>query len=137
MKPIIESQYGASLAMLGDAIGRCSDALWVDDAYKHRFWRVAYHTLFFTDLYLSVSRERFEAWAKHVDELEALGPMIHKDGKLPKAGPVYAQEDVAAYCGLVIEKVHSAVDELDLEGESGFFWLPFSATRREKNRRSM
>ncbi len=126
MKQIVKSQYRASLAMLGEAITACDDALWLDPGYKHPFWRVAYHAVFFTDLYLGASLESFVPWANHVDELESLGPMIHKDGKLPKEGPPYARDDVGAYWELTLAKVGPSVDGLDLDADSGFFWLPFS-----------
>jgi len=48
-KPVIVSQYKASLAMLRDAIERCSEALWNDARHKPPFWRIAYHVLFYTD----------------------------------------------------------------------------------------
>lgn len=126
MKPVLKSQYKASLAMLREAIRKCSGSLWLDGAYKHPFWRVAYHTLFFTDLYLSVSVDHFKPWAKHIDELESLGSMIHKGGKLPRNGPAYAKDEIETYCDLVIGTVDAALDGLALDSESGFPWLPFS-----------
>ena len=126
MKQVIKSQYKASLAMLREAIRKCSGSLWLDDAYTHPFWRVAYHTLVFTDLYLSVSVDRYEPWTKHIDELESLGPMIHKGGKLPRSGPAYAKDEIETYCDLVIGGVDAAVDGLALDSQSGFSWLPFS-----------
>ncbi len=126
MKKIIKSQYKASLAMFGNAVQSCNDSLWLDDTYKHPFWRVAYHTLFFVDLYLSTSVESFRPWTKHVDELESLGPIIHKNGKLPREGPPYLKNDVQTYCELVIDKIDSSVDGLDFDADSGFPWLRFS-----------
>lgn len=127
MKDIIKSQYKASLAMLRGAIAKCDDALWASADYKHPFWRVAYHALFYTDLYLTSSLDRFTPWSQHVDELEALGPMIHKGGKTPKDGPPYAKSDIEAYYALVVKKVDTATDAIeDMDAGSGFFWLPFS-----------
>ena len=59
-------QYGAALAMLEDAITRCPDHLWSsvvwhddeDVRYGH-VWFVAYHTLFWLDLFLTGSQEGF------------------------------------------------------------------------------
>ena len=126
MKHILQSQYHASLDMLRGAITQCDDTLWHSTDYHHPFWRVAYHTLFFADLYLAESLERYTPWAKHVDELESLGPMVHKDGKMPKAGPPYSMEDVEEYFRLVSAKVDPSVEALDFEAGSGFFWLDFS-----------
>jgi len=125
MKDIIKSQYKASLAMLRDAIEKCTEPLWADERYKPPFWRIAYHGLFFTDLYLSENVEEFSPWAKHIDEYESLGPMIHKGGKLPKEGPPYAKDELQEYYDLIIEKLDAAVDSLELDQTSGFPWLPF------------
>lgn len=124
--PIIGAQYKASLTMLLDTNHRCDDSLWLDAHYKHPFWRVAYHTLFYTDLYLSESLDRFTPWAQHIDELESLGPMEHKDGKLPREGPPYPQQDVEQYGRDVMGHVDERLGDLDLDAASGFFWLPFS-----------
>jgi len=126
MKAPIQSQFKASLAMLNGAIDKCPEDLWLSSAYKHAFWRVAYHTLFYADLYLSESVDAFQPWEKHVDELEALGPMMHKGGKFPVEGPPYAKTDIQAYARVILDKLPAAVDALDLDAASGFFWLPFT-----------
>ncbi|MCP4642238.1 MAG: DinB family protein [bacterium] len=126
MKDVIKSQFGASLAMLEDAIGKCEEALWLDASYVHPFWRVAYHTVFFADLYLSDSLDAYTPWPEHIDELEFMGPMNHKGGKMPKEGPPYTRDQVEAYLSLTKDKVGPAVDALDPDAESGFFWLSFS-----------
>lgn len=126
MKQAFQSQYKASFDMLRDAVTKCSDALWLDAKYVHPFWRVAYHSLFFADLYLSASVERFTPWSKHVEDIEALGPMFWKGGKVPPAGPAYTKADIEAYCASVMEKMPGAMETLDLEAASGFPWLPFS-----------
>ena len=41
----------AALAMLRQAIGRCPDTAWHRDRGYRPLWRIAYHALFFTDLY--------------------------------------------------------------------------------------
>jgi hypothetical protein len=59
-------QYGAAIDMLEDAIGLCPDQLWTavlwkdtDDVRYGQFWFVAYHTLFWMDLFLTGSQEGF------------------------------------------------------------------------------
>lgn len=56
MKQDIITQYQKSLLMLKDAIEACPAALWDDDRYTNRYWRIVYHALFFTDLYLSADQ---------------------------------------------------------------------------------
>ena len=61
-------QFGAAIDMLGNAVAVCPDALWRvrlwDDAElpeSAAFWYIAYHTLFWLDLYLSGAVEGFVA----------------------------------------------------------------------------
>ena len=44
---------------------------------------------------------------------------------LPKIGEPYSKEDVLAYLAFVRTQVRERVPALDLEGPSGFDWLPF------------
>jgi len=58
-KITIAEQLGATIDMLDNAIVACPDNLWSDRSQKVEFWYLAYHTLFFLDLYLSGSLEGF------------------------------------------------------------------------------
>ena len=60
-KTIIWRQFGAAIDMLENAIRACPDELWSDPSKRPAwvsrdvvgFWYLAYHTLFFLDLYLA------------------------------------------------------------------------------------
>ena len=63
---IIWHQFGAALDLLDDVIRACPDELWRDiiwddpDGQEYgEFWFVVYHTLVWTDRYLSGAREGF------------------------------------------------------------------------------
>lgn len=65
-KTILWQQFGAAIDMLDDAIELCPDHLWTavlwddpDGAEYGQFWFLAYHTLFWIDLYLTGSSEDF------------------------------------------------------------------------------
>jgi hypothetical protein len=60
LKTGIWQQFGAAIDMLDDAISLCPDRLWTtvlwkdpDDERYGQFWLVAYHTVFWLDLYLA------------------------------------------------------------------------------------
>lgn len=60
LKNMVWQQMGAAIDTLDDAISLCPDPLWAavlwkdpDDAQYGQFWFVAYHTIFWLDLYLS------------------------------------------------------------------------------------
>ncbi len=121
IKDIIKSQYLASLEMLKQAIEGCPESLWGDPEYKNPFWHTAYHVLFYTHLYLQISEEEFVPWEKHKDEYRSLD----SSGEESEFGEPYSKEEILEYHRLCCGQVEEQVTSLDLEAESGFYWLPF------------
>jgi hypothetical protein len=73
-KTILWQQFGAAIDMLDNAIAACPDELWSDRSRRPEFWYLAYHTLFWLDLYLSDSFEGFAPPAPFtIDELDPAG----------------------------------------------------------------
>src|SRR3990172_7212931 len=60
VKQILTGQFEAALCMLNQCIAACPPEHWEGKIASGTFRWVAYHTLFFTDLYLSPSEESFE-----------------------------------------------------------------------------
>ena len=58
-KEIIWQQFGAAIDMLENAMLACPEELWNVRSEQPEFWYVAYHALFWLDLYLSDSAEGF------------------------------------------------------------------------------
>jgi hypothetical protein len=58
-KDVLRKQFGAALDMLENAIRPCPEPLWSDGSRRPEFWYVAYHSLFWLDLYLHGSIEGF------------------------------------------------------------------------------
>ena len=69
LKLALKEQYHAALAMLADCVEKCTDDLWttpsrkdVDPDHPNRFcvrsfWRIAFHGIFFTHLYLAQNED--------------------------------------------------------------------------------
>jgi DinB superfamily len=80
-RTILWSQFGAAIDMLGNALRACPDELWRERLWSDperpelaEFWYIAYHTLFWLDLYLSGSAEGFTPPAPFtLDELDPAG----------------------------------------------------------------
>lgn len=119
LQAVLKSQYHASLVMLLEAIEGCPAGLWTSDQYANQFWQVAYHTLFYTDLYLQPVESAFTPWEHH-------RPGHHRFEV--RADPAilltpYSVGEIRAYCRRCQDMVDSAVDRLDLTSpESGFSW---------------
>jgi hypothetical protein len=125
IKRIIKSQYHASLDMLKQAILKCPDLLWVSTTSKNHFWRIVFHALFYTHLYLQPTEEDFVPWSKHRDESQFLGLLPWPPHNEPKIGKLYDKQELLEYLDLCHTEVDAKVDMLVLENASGFNWLPF------------
>ncbi|MEJ2758904.1 MAG: DinB family protein [Anaerolineales bacterium] len=119
-KEVIQSQYHAALAMFRQAVEKCPDDLWLDPAYKNRSWNIAYHALVYTHFYLHKNEESFVPWPKHRQEARYFDM---GDGE--EAEP-FTRAEVLEFIEYVEAQIDGLVDALDLEGESGFYWLPFN-----------
>lgn len=126
LRSILKSQYHAALAMLRESIERCPDDLWYSREPVNAFWQVAYHTLFYTHLYLQPNEAAFRPWEHHRSEAQhpdALGGSPDPASDLPLIPDPYSKTEVLAYWTVCSETVDAAVDALDLDAESsGFSW---------------
>lgn len=130
LRSVLKSQYHAALAMLHEAIQRCPDDVWSSTHHTNAFWQVAYHTLFFTHLYLQPEEAAFRPWAHHQGDVQ------HPDGipgpadprsALPLIPEPYTRAQVLEYWTFCDQMVDEAVDALDFESpDSGFYWYKMS-----------
>lgn len=112
-------QFGAAIEMLENAIVACPEGLWADRERQPEVWHIAYHTLFFLDLYLSPSVDGFAPPPPFA--LEELDPA----GVLPERA--YTKAEVLAYLDHGRRKCRSslaALDEEDFHRPSGFDGVP-------------
>jgi hypothetical protein len=105
LRTSIWQQYGAAIDMLDDAINLCPDELWTaivwddpDDERYGQFWFVAYHTLFWIDLYLTGSSDGFAP------------PPPFIRGKLPETP--YTKDQVRTYLDQCRQKCQSTIEAL-------------------------
>jgi hypothetical protein len=127
LSTVLKSQYHAALAMLHECVEKCPEGLWLDEAPTNAFWRVAYHTLFFTHLYLGRDAESFRPWAEHrrgnQNEDGIVGRDLDPKSDLPAGPDPYSREQVLRYWDFVDTMVDEAVESMDLRRrESGFSW---------------
>ena len=117
LRSAVKSQYHACLAMLRTAIRRCPRDLWTSgDGHANPFWRIAYHTLFYTHLYLQANNRIFRPWERHQRGIQHMT-------RWRKTWRVYTKAEVLAYWGVCESMVDDAVDALDLTArQSGFSW---------------
>jgi hypothetical protein len=124
LQSALKSQYHASLKTLRLAIEQCPEPMWNDpkDGLA-AFWRVAYHALFFTHLYLQKDEPSFRPWSLHRPDADALGPMHWESNRLPAPCEPYTRAQILAYWRECDAMVDQNVDAMDLSApECGFPW---------------
>ena len=128
LKEIIKSQYHAAFAMLRQAVEKCPDTCWLSTEPKNKYWRIAFHAIFYTHLYLQPTEADFSRWSGHRDESQFLGKRPWPPHEEPTIGEPYTRQEILTYLDHCNEQVNTIVDVLDLDGPSGFEWLPFDKT---------
>ena len=112
--------------MLGQAIELCPEDLWFSNNYKNRFWHIAYHSVFYTHLYLQPVEADFQPWRKHVPNSNYLGPRPWARGEPFQVPEPYNKGDVQEYLELCRTEIEKQTPLLQFEQPSGFSWLPFN-----------
>ena len=104
---ILQRQFAAAIDMLENAIAACPDTLWGDRSRQPEFWYVAYHTLFFLDLYSHGTVDGFAPPEPFtLDELDPAGVLPPR---------VYTRDELGAYLRVGREKARAAVQALTKE----------------------
>jgi len=119
-KQIMLGQFEAALAMLKQCIERCPADLWESKVVEMTVRQIAYHTLYFVDLYLSASENDFP-----LRDVHHLGG----DEREPVVSPGLDQAATLAYLAICLEKLRSTLaceTEETLGGRSGFSWCKFN-----------
>ncbi len=139
LRSALMNQYHCALTMLRQAIECCPDSLWAADAspsgapYINPTWRIAYHVLYFTHLYLQPRLEEFTPWVHHQTGIHDLDddptpPEIAKycehPHRPPQTGRPYTKQEILEYWRFVDGMIDDGVNRLDLLAPQSGFWYP-------------
>lgn len=118
VRSALKGQYGAGLKMLRQGIVRCPDEMWLEGTHPRTTWRICFHAVFFTHLYLMPSSKDFVKFRKTLRDCAVLWGS-------PKVREPYSKQEVLDYLDMVLGSMPGWVDALDLSGsESGFSYYP-------------
>lgn len=120
IKPALIGQYRAALAMLRQQIEACPEDVWVGGEHPRNFWRIAYHALFYTHLYLMQREEDFVPWEQQRDRASDLWP---EEVPPPPVVEPNSQAEMLTYLDFIYENVEEWVDRMDITTQDpGFHW---------------
>ncbi len=112
IKTSLWQQFGAAIDFLDISIEACPGELWTaslwqtPDTYPEfsQFWYVAYHTLFWLDLYLTGTEEGFAPPQPFT--------LIEMDMHAPPPDPTYTKEEVQTYLKYGRQKCQTKIESL-------------------------
>lgn len=112
-RTMLWKQFGAAIDMLDNAVAACPDTLWRQPVWQDpdapperaEFWYVAYHALFWLDLYLFGAEEGFAPPAPFalVEQDDAAGPLPEQP---------YSRDEVRAYLAALRQKLRATFETL-------------------------
>ncbi len=111
-RTIIWQQFGAAIDDLGNALRACPDELWRDRLWEHpseqpefsQFWYIAYHALFWLDLYLTGTEEGFAPPTPFT--------LIEQDADGPLPERAYTKDELHAYLDSCRKKCQATIEAL-------------------------
>jgi hypothetical protein len=119
-------QFGAAIDMLAGAIEACPESLWDDRSVSPPYWHIAYHTLFYLDLYLSESEEHFKPPVFHRANANFLGDVPFPPYRVETPALACTKDELRSYLahgrGKCRERITRLTDE-EIEMKSPFPWL--------------
>jgi hypothetical protein len=107
-----------------DTIEKCPENLWENNTYASAYWRIVYHSLFYTALYLSESAESFIPWSGHIINYNCLGSLSN-DNEPIIIDNSYSKGAMTDYAQSIYHSLDNVVTDLT-NNSSGFGWLPMS-----------
>lgn len=127
VRQLLISQFEASLCTLGHCVARCPDAMWKAPVARYPFCQVAFHTLFFSDYYLSPNAEAFRTQPFHLANPHLFGDYEQLEDREPVS--LYERPQIEMYLAFCREKAATTIrseTEEDLAAPAQFARRKFS-----------
>ncbi len=117
LKGALKGQYHAGMDMMKGAIDACPPEMWAAGKPPRQFYRLAYHALFYTELYLQVHVDDFVRWEHHRDEVEG-----DEHTEILEPEP-YTKEQLVEFWQRVDDRIDPLIDKIDLSAKDcGIPW---------------
>jgi DinB superfamily len=124
---LLVNQFEAALCTLKACVDRCPDAMWNAPVGNLAFCQVAFHALFYADLYLGQNEEDVRRQPFHLAHEQTFRDYEELEDRRQQL--LYERPFIQSYVEHCREKAAAAIaaeTEDSLAATSGFPWLKFS-----------
>lgn len=123
----IKNQFEAALCTLNVCVDKCSDDAWNSCVARYAFCQVAFHMLFYADLYLGPDVESLARQPFHRENAKVFGDYEEFKDRAPES--LYESAWIKTYlehCRRKVAEVIAAETTETLSARCGFDWLKVS-----------
>ena len=123
---VIHRQFAAAIQMIQMSVRACPDELWDDRSEGSPFWHLAYHALYYADLYLSEDEKSFQPMDYHEDKAHFLpGDYKEYGGIVRTPEKAFTREQLLEYTDHCLHKCRDTFRKLTNKKalkRCGFWW---------------
>jgi hypothetical protein len=124
-KQTLVNQFHAALSTLNECVSRCPRKNWETNVGNFPLWHVAYHALYYADLYLSPNEESFTPPGFHQQNYQFFGRLPWPPHESVTADEPYDKKTILHYIDhcrhKAMQRVTAETSET-LHGPCGFSW---------------
>jgi hypothetical protein len=114
MKRELASQYRIALTMLKGVIGETEEDTWLyTDETKEAAWHIAYHAVYYTNIYCSPSEEEVRRWDRQSNDCHVLGPTPWPPHVRFVPSESYSRDDIIAFIDFVLMTIPEYLAHLE------------------------
>ncbi len=123
LESILLLQYEKALQILEECLCNFDDELWLDEEYQNPAWHIAYHVLYYTNIYLASSEEAVMHWQLEQGGLQYLSSSEHPEySAAAKQADIYTREQLISFLGIIKRNLTGYLQKLHLNDPA---WPPW------------
>lgn len=123
MKRELARQYEIALTMLRGVVEETGEDTWLyTDETKEAAWHIAYHAVFYANIYCSPTEEAVRRWDRQSKDCHFLGPTPWPPHERFVPTETYSKADIIEFIEFVMRLIPEYLEHLDPEAPCWPHW---------------
>jgi hypothetical protein len=116
MKRELASQYKTALTMLRGVVNETEEDAWLyTDETKEAAWHIAYHAVYYANIYCSPREEAVQRWDRQSNDCRILGPTPCPPHERFVPSESYSKADIIEFIDFVLKVIPEYLEHLEPE----------------------
>lgn len=123
IRRMLQAQYDKCLKMFDETVAGYTESLWFDaDTYQNPAWQVAFHALFFANIYCSPTEDAIVGWPKLRPSYDRLDRNPGAPDRDELVNNPYTQKDIQEFLALIRSQLPHYLEALEPEKQCWPSW---------------